>query len=705
MHQESIKRYFTEHRQDLIDAVCRLIRFESVKGMPVGDMPFGSGPAAVLKEALSMAKEMGFSTHNYENSIGAVDLQDGARQLDILVHLDVVPAGDGWTITEPFCPVIQDGCLYGRGSADDKGPAVAALFAMKAVKDLGIPLRKSVRLLLGTDEENGCGDTEYYYAREAEAPMTISPDASYPVIYIEKGGLQPTFYSSWKADNVLPRVRTLDGGVKGNVIPSQATMELEGFDRCEIETLLREAQRKTDVAFSIEALPDDALLVTATGSGAHASLPTDGNNALTALLELAAHLPAAPCEGFKKISALHEYWQYNHMRANFVERKKYSEDGEYSYSTNNFFQFAYEVVGDKLYMGLEALITDEEDETKLEYYVQDREEWTEYSYGFDGLDLILSKDGKCTRLKSFSMLYAEKKNEGIYEWGYAESSTAGYDGIVHIAMSTEEGYDSSIEWADGKRAENVTAQIEGNQFALTWDSTYRYDYDLGEAEEGEGGKLTGIFLLTARPNGGADGGLSICVDGEWYPYVYDSTAYWNGELSDNLETDADVSSMSEDELGELKENQTAVSSGLMGAFKEQGLDSTKIDESTGTVQMDNNVLFAWDKADLSEEGKAYLDQFLAAYVPVISSAIEDGKVSTIVVEGYTDSAGDEAYNLKLSEERAKTVADYIKAGYPELANVIEVVGNGENNLILDGEGKEDAAASRRVEVRYVLKTE
>ena len=151
--------------------------------------------------------------------------------------------------------------------------------------------------------------------------------------------------------------------------------------------------------------------------------------------------------------------------------------------------------------------------------------------------------------------------------------------------------------------------------------------------------------------------------------------------------------------------------GLLGGWisAEDGKENRKNlddeDEWTGTVQMDNNVLFAWDKADLSEEGKAYLDQFLAAYVPVISSAIEDGKVSTIVVEGYTDSAGDEAYNLKLSEERAKTVADYIKAGYPELTNAIEVVGNGANNLILDGEGKEDAAASRRVEVRYVLKTE
>lgn len=408
----------------------------------------------------------------------------------------------------------------------------------------------------------------------------------------------------------------------------------------------------------------------------------------------------------QQISVLHEYWQYDHIQARYIDREKYSEDGEYSYSTNNSFQFAYEVVGNKVYMGLEAMITDEADDTKpVAYYVQDRKDWIEYSYGFDGLDLILSKDGKSTRLRAFDILNAKKKNEGLYEWGYAKNSTSGYDGIVHLILSTEEGYDSSIEWSDGRRGENVTTKIDGNRFTLTWDSTYRYNYDLGESEEGEGGKITGIFLITNRPNGGMDGGLSICVDGKWYPYVYDSTAYWNGELSDNLETDADVSSMSEDELGELKENQTAVSSGLMGAFKEQGLDSTKIDESTGTVQMDNNVLFAWDKADLSEEGKAYLDQFLAAYVPVISSAIEDGKVSTIVVEGYTDSAGDEAYNLKLSEERAKTVADYIKAGYPELTNAIEVVGNGANNLILDGEGKEDAAASRRVEVRYVLKTE
>ena len=103
----------------------------------------------------------------------------------------------------------------------------------------------------------------------------------------------------------------------------------------------------------------------------------------------------------QQISVLHEYWQYDHIQARYIDREKYSEDGEYSYSTNNSFQFAYEVVGNKVYMGLEAMITDEADDTKpVAYYVQDRKDWIEYSYGFDGLDLILSKDGKSTRLRA-----------------------------------------------------------------------------------------------------------------------------------------------------------------------------------------------------------------------------------------------------------------------------------------------------------------
>ena len=127
-------------------------------------------------------------------------------QLDILAHLDVVPAGDGWTVTKPFEPVVKDGKIYGRGTADDKGPAVAALYAMRAVNELGIPLKKNVRLILGTDEECGSSDITHYYSVEKEAPMTFSPDASFPVINIEKGRIEGNFTAEFEPSDKLPKM-------------------------------------------------------------------------------------------------------------------------------------------------------------------------------------------------------------------------------------------------------------------------------------------------------------------------------------------------------------------------------------------------------------------------------------------------------------------------------------------------------------------
>ena len=94
----------------------------------------------------------------------------------------MVGEGTGWTVTEPYEPKEVDGMLYGRGTDDDKGPACAALLAMQAVKELGVPLKRNVRLLLGTDEESGSEDLAYYYGREPYAPYTFSPDAEFPLI-------------------------------------------------------------------------------------------------------------------------------------------------------------------------------------------------------------------------------------------------------------------------------------------------------------------------------------------------------------------------------------------------------------------------------------------------------------------------------------------------------------------------------------------
>ena len=140
----------------MLDDIMAAIRIPSVNGPEKPGMPFGEENAKVLAFAASLAKELGLKAEVLENTVAVIDLNEQLAELDILAHLDVVPVGDDWTVTKPFEPKILDGKLYGRGSADDKGPAVAGLWAAKAVKDLGIPLSKNCRVILGTDEEKMC---------------------------------------------------------------------------------------------------------------------------------------------------------------------------------------------------------------------------------------------------------------------------------------------------------------------------------------------------------------------------------------------------------------------------------------------------------------------------------------------------------------------------------------------------------------------
>lgn len=171
MVQKMLKDYFTAHRQEMVDDICRLACIDSVRSAAQAGMPYGIGPAAALNTAMEMARGMGFAVTDYDGYVAAIDMNDRPTQLDILAHLDVVPGGEGWTVTAPFSPIEKDGSLYGRGVADDKGPAVAALYAMRAVRELGIPLSKNVRLILGTDEECGSSDIAHYYQKMPEAPM------------------------------------------------------------------------------------------------------------------------------------------------------------------------------------------------------------------------------------------------------------------------------------------------------------------------------------------------------------------------------------------------------------------------------------------------------------------------------------------------------------------------------------------------------
>lgn len=308
-YRKEIEGFMDSHKEEMIEDICTLCRINSEKMPYVEGKPYGEGAFEALEAALSMAEEYGFTITNYDNYVGTADMNDKERQLDILAHMDVVPAGEGWTETGAYEPVVKGGKLFGRGTADDKGPAVAALYAMRAVKELGIPLKKNVRLILGTDEECGSSDIEYYYGREKEAPMTFSPDAEFPVINIEKGRLEGHFRAAFEASKAVPGLVEFQAGSKANIVPGKAKAVVEGVDIEVLEKLAGEMKEETGITFTFEGnFP--VIRITAQGVGAHASTPWEGKNALTGLLSYLLRLPLAPCPKMDALKALCELFPY-----------------------------------------------------------------------------------------------------------------------------------------------------------------------------------------------------------------------------------------------------------------------------------------------------------------------------------------------------------------------------------------------------------
>ena len=306
MYEAEINAYFDDpaREQELVDGISRLVRIRSVREDAQPGMPFGPGPAKALAEALTLAEELGFSVRNYDNYVGTADLNGEDTALHILCHLDVVGEGTGWTVTEPYQPRLLDGMLYGRGTDDDKGPAVTALLAMKAVKDLGVPLKRNVRLILGTDEESGSSDIEYYYAREPYAPYTFSPDAEFPLINTEKARYCPVFTKRWEEEIATPRVKEFHGGFRTNVLPPEAEAVVAGLSAAAAQRYCDAAAAETGASYELREEGDD-LRILCHGKGAHASTPEEGNNAITALLHLLCALPLA------KVGSTAALWSLN----------------------------------------------------------------------------------------------------------------------------------------------------------------------------------------------------------------------------------------------------------------------------------------------------------------------------------------------------------------------------------------------------------
>ncbi len=296
MLKQRIIDWTLAHRDEFIADLGKLCAIRSVREEGTDAEPFGAGPAAALAEGLRLCESYGLAVKNYDNYAGSADLGgDKPRGLDILAHLDVVGEGEGWD-TDPYTLTLKDdGCLYARGVADDKGGLLAAAYAMRCVKELGLPLRSGCRLILGTDEESGMEDTLHYYLKEKPAPCTCTPDASFPVCNVEKGFYRPELRKTWAAQSALPRVTQFHGGFRLNVVPADAWCEIVGMDMASLQAALPPLCAELGVDFTL-APTERGVKLAVRGRGCHAAEPEKGINGNTALIRLLTELPLADCE-------------------------------------------------------------------------------------------------------------------------------------------------------------------------------------------------------------------------------------------------------------------------------------------------------------------------------------------------------------------------------------------------------------------------
>lgn len=282
--QHEIEEYLAKHWDDVVADIQALVSIPSIEALDetAPNAPYGPGPRAALSEALAIADRMGLDAHDCEGHIGFADLPGACdTQIGIIGHVDVVPAGPGWNF-EPYSVTRKDGYLLGRGVADDKGPLVTALHAVKFWRDRGIQLPYTIRVLFGANEETNMKDVAYYRAHYDDPAFLFTPDAEFPVCYGEAGICSGTLTS---APIVGGALRALEGGVAVNAVPGVANATFA----CNDGALVAEGDFSTsgDVAprsVSVE-LNDGLASVRAFGKSAHASTPHLGENAIDVLAE------------------------------------------------------------------------------------------------------------------------------------------------------------------------------------------------------------------------------------------------------------------------------------------------------------------------------------------------------------------------------------------------------------------------------------
>lgn len=273
----------------MISSLSGLVSIPSVVSEASGDRPFGENVHKAFKYMLDLASKEGFDTFNADNYGGHIDFKGRENGIaGIVGHLDVVPEGDGWEF-DPYGGEIIDGRICGRGTMDDKGPVIASFYAMKALKECGYEPARTVRMILGLDEETNWYGMEHYLEKVREQPdFAFTPDGDFPAIHGEKGILVFDIVKkfSMTADTGLV-LRSVKGGTAANCVADYARAVLSdksgsGYDI--VRQKAAEFKEKNNYEIKCRGV-GRSLEITIYGVSAHGARPEQGKNAVSMMME------------------------------------------------------------------------------------------------------------------------------------------------------------------------------------------------------------------------------------------------------------------------------------------------------------------------------------------------------------------------------------------------------------------------------------